>query len=61
MSPARGVVSHVFLPFNSPLFFLPFKGRTEEGMVFPHVTVAINHPHPNPPLEGEGVTHGTAR
>jgi hypothetical protein len=33
--------------------------RTEEGTVLYHATVAMNHPHPNPPLEGEGVTHGT--
>ena len=35
---------------------LPFKGRAGEGMVLLRSgTPDENHPHPNPPLEGEGL------
>jgi hypothetical protein len=40
-----------------PLFPLPFKGRAGVGMVLPLISIAPqepHHPHPNPPLEGEG-------
>lgn len=42
---------------------LPFQGRAGVEMVLltnnPSGDASKTHPHPNPPLEGEGATHGT--
>jgi hypothetical protein len=32
----------------------PFKGEVRRGMVFVSINATENHPHPGPPLEGEG-------